>query len=189
MRKDWIQAYTGGKIHVVALRPEEITISDIAAGLCHESRFNGQYAPNKFYSVAEHCVHVSRMCERKDALYGLLHDASEAYLKDIPSPLKHSPMMTQYRKLEAATQKKIFEKFGLTGVCPQSVHDADERLLAIEAHVLKRPIHPDWKINPVWTSDVPLYLGWPCEKAYDEFMKRFEELTVHDKHTVEELHR
>src|SRR5262249_40410739 len=83
----WIRTYPCG-VHATPLQPTTamLRIEDIAQGLAHECRFNGHV--REFYSVAEHCVRVSWLVPQAFALEGLLHDASEAYLKDVPSPLK-----------------------------------------------------------------------------------------------------
>src|SRR5271165_7548492 len=83
---DWIQTYTGRVMYPLDPRPEEINIIDIAHALSNLCRFTGHV--RTFYSVAEHSVRVSQHCDPKDALWGLLHDASEAYLADMSRPMK-----------------------------------------------------------------------------------------------------
>ncbi len=92
-------------------------LDDIAQSLSNQCRFNGHV---DFYSVAEHCVRVSEILERDDAfnntiLLGLMHDAAEAYIGDIPGPWKSlvsidgRPIAEVEREIELA----IFERFGL----------------------------------------------------------------------------
>src|SRR5579885_2784587 len=83
---DWIQTYCGVAFYPLDPRPEEILIEDIAHALSMLCRFTGHV--KRFYSVAQHCVYVSHRCDPKDALWGLLHDAAEAYLNDISRPVK-----------------------------------------------------------------------------------------------------
>lgn len=137
------QTHSGKRINPFDLAPEQIDINDIAHHLSMLCRFNG--AVVNFYSVAEHSVRVSRMAERLAAaeqkgqqhanligLYGLLHDASEAYLSDIVSPVKRTPEFEAYRRIEADLQQRIYTRFGLTGPTPEIVHQADTRMLGIE---------------------------------------------------------
>jgi len=90
------------------------------------------------YSVAEHSVHVSRLCPLGDALWALLHDASEAYLVDVPRPLKQLPEFAPYREAERRLQQVIAERFGLSPNQPASVTEADDTMLWVEAHSLLR---------------------------------------------------
>ena len=85
---DWIQTFSGGCFWPLDPRSSEVDIHDIAQSLAMTPRYRGHTV--RFYSVAEHSVLVSRAVPPEYALWGLLHDAAEAYTADIPSPLKRS---------------------------------------------------------------------------------------------------
>lgn len=89
---DAIQAISGDVIHLENPRASDLRVSDIAHGLAHTCRFGGQCS--EFYSVAQHAVFVrdlvvadpdSTLTDHRAALH---HDDAEAFLGDIPSPLK-----------------------------------------------------------------------------------------------------
>ena len=141
---DWMQTASARKFWPLDPHPEDIDISDIAHALSLICRFGGHC--REFYSVAEHCVHVSLVAarlareagadaeeSRAVALAGLLHDASEAYLGDMIRPLKHQPEMAAYRAAEVAVAQAIAERFGLPWPMHPEVKQADEVLLATEA--------------------------------------------------------
>lgn len=91
-------------------------IREIAHALSHTCRFGGH--TDDFYSVAQHSVVAAEYAWQLSAnhlaaLTVLLHDASEAYLGDIPSPLKNLPEMAPYLALEARTQTAIDKAFGV----------------------------------------------------------------------------
>jgi len=92
----WIETYTGKKLYFLEPKPEQIDIEDIATALSNECRFGGH--TKSFYSVAEHSILVATICPAPLALVGLLHDASEAYLRDIASPIKQ--YLANYKELE-----------------------------------------------------------------------------------------
>lgn len=136
---DWIQTYTGKIFWPLDPRPEEVDIEDIAHALSFLCRFGGH--TEKFYSVAEHSVRLSYIVPQKDRLWGLLHDASEAYLVDLPRPLKyHSAMGALYRGIEEQLMNAICERFGLSPTMPQTVFNADVVMLITEKRdLLKIP--------------------------------------------------
>jgi hypothetical protein len=82
----WLRTYAGRHVHILNPRPADIYIQDIAHALAHTCRFAG-HTP-AFYAVAQHSVLVSELLTPDLALWGLLHDASEAYLHDLTRPLK-----------------------------------------------------------------------------------------------------
>ena len=98
----FIGTFSGLRFWPLDPNPEKILIADIAHALAHQCRFGGH--ASKFYSVAEHSVHVSKLCLPEHALWGLLHDASEAYLVDLPRPLKLLPEFAPYREAERRLQ-------------------------------------------------------------------------------------
>lgn len=102
-----ILTYSGLVLDLLDPKPEMICIEDIAVGLSREFRFANQtVAP---YSVAQHCYMVSSLVPTQFALHGLLHDAAEAYIKDIPSPLK--TCLKSYEEIENKLTDAIYEKF------------------------------------------------------------------------------
>lgn len=113
--KETIRTYTGRIISLPIPRPEEIHILDIAEGLGGEGRFSNQL-PQTF-TVAEHSINVANAAKFEThgepnsvfLIKCLLHDASEAYIRDLPSPLKR--MLPGYIEIEANFHKAIFNHF------------------------------------------------------------------------------
>jgi hypothetical protein len=155
----WIQTYSGGRFYPHAPRASDVRIDDIAHALSNMCRFTGHCS--HFYSVAQHSVLVAGAVAKPYRLQALLHDASEAYLVDIPRPLKRLPQFAGYLAMEAATQAAIYEAFGIEPdeASNQAVDFADKVLLATEARDLmpRREAHlwswlpePEpWQIEPL----------------------------------------
>lgn len=113
--------------------PEMICIEDIAHALSYQCRFGGHLP--KFYSVAQHSLNCSYLIEDKALkLEALLHDASEAYLLDIPRPIKSG--LTNYKQIEEGLMRVIFAKFGLLYPIHEKVKEIDEIMLQLEWDVL-----------------------------------------------------
>lgn len=172
----WIQSISGKRVDVLQPDYRQIDIADIAHSLSMLCRFNGHGL--KFYSVAEHCVHVSHEIAPDLALVGLLHDAAEAYIGDIPSPLKrHLPDFKAYEtKMEAA----IGEAFSIP---PQLFHiaelkRADLQILADEKAALMTPEPEPWSSPIPSSKDHTRICAWAPERARQEFLDRFKTLTL-----------
>ena len=161
-----IRTYSGLTFWPLNPHPALVGIGDVAHFLAHQCRFGGH--TRNFYSVAQHSVRVSQACAAKDALWGLLHDASEAYLVDVPAPLKQLPEFAAYRRAELRLQSVIVGRFGLSAQQPKSVTAADHCLLEIEMQELF-DIKPGESISETecWTPAV----------AEEHFMERFRQLS------------
>lgn len=141
---DWIQTHTGVEFYPLDPRPEDIRIEDIAHSLSLQCRFAGHC--REFYSVAEHCVRVSREVPREVALWGLLHDAAEAYLVDLPRPLKRfSEMGRLYKEVEERLLTVVCERFGLPLPEPDIVKHFDTVLLMTEKRDLMCAAPKPWE--------------------------------------------
>jgi len=162
--------------------PESIVIEDIATALSRICRFTGH--TKQFYSVAQHSVLVSYLAPQELALQGLLHDASEAYLGDVSSPLKQ--LLPDYKVIERRVERAILERFGLPFPLHPSIKEADVRALVTERRAfMPEPIDCYRVTDAVawsWTDGVeaeparPRYAFTP-EGAREMFLARYEELT------------
>lgn len=133
-----ILTQSGRSINLLQPDPALISIEDIAHGLSHLCRFTGH--TRVFYSVAEHSLEVSYAVPAKYALEALLHDATEAYLGDVSSPLK--ALLPEYRLLEHGMDQAIRKRFGLPAMQSPYVKHADLCMLATERRDLM-PRHAD----------------------------------------------
>ena len=112
-----LETVSGRKIDVTNPDPNTIEITDIAWALSRMPRFSGHSIPYIPYSVAQHCMQVMKeLAPHGDRiqLYGLLHDAAEAYINDLPSPVKHIPEIhAVISKLEDKLMLTIYEALGI----------------------------------------------------------------------------
>jgi hypothetical protein len=174
----WIQTYSGGVLHILDPRQNEIRATDIGHSLAMQCRFTGHV--RRFYSVAEHCVLGSRAIEPQFALDFLMHDASEAYIADINRPLKHFTQVgPAYLEVESRIMAAIRQRFGLREVEPEQVKLVDNRMLYAEKQELLPPM--EWTMK--WGTEESRHPAevkircWSPEVAEAEFMHRFFELT------------
>jgi uncharacterized protein len=172
-RGPWIQTFTGRQFFYGDPRLADINIVDIAQALSQQCRYAGH--TKRFYSVAEHSVAVaSRFADPELRMIGLLHDATEAYMLDLPKPLKD--MLPDYSRYENALWGVIAEKFGLPGDIPAEIHEADRRMLVTERPFLFRNPHPwpAFKDVQPYADVIPLCLS--PEQAYLQFRETFVEI-------------
>ena len=131
----WLGTNTGKIISLTNPDPEQITIEDIAAGLSNVCRFNGQLV--RWYSVAEHSIHVAELVPNEYKLAALLHDATEAYICDVPTPLKWM-LGEAYSAVEKRLAATIGQKFGVDLVnLPACVKQADLMMVVSERDALQ----------------------------------------------------
>ena len=118
-------------------RPEQIVIDDIAHALSNICRFGGHTRIH--WSVAHHSLLVSRLLKssgksRVVQFAGLMHDSQEAYVGDIPTPLKRM-LGASFSDIENRVWGVIASQFGIDPVLPPEVHEADYIALLIERQV------------------------------------------------------
>ena len=170
---DWMQTATGKQFWPLDPRPDEVDIVDVAQGLSKICRYGGHCT--RFYSVAEHSVYVSQALPPSLRMYGLLHDASEAYLGDVIRPLKR--FIPGYRDLEDAVMVAVCEHFGIHYPMPPQVKEIDNNILLDEMRQIMAP-------PPVpWASQASQDLGieelgveiqcWRPERAAEKFLEQF----------------
>lgn len=168
---EWMQTFTGKAFFPFTCQPEDINIFDIAHSLAMQCRYNGH--TERFYSVAEHCVLMSQWVPEKDALWALLHDATEAYVGDMVRPIKKH--MPDYIRIEKAIMSMICIKFDLPFTMPESVYEADNRIIENErAALLKSPPLP-WTVHGSPLPDIEIH-GWDPTVAEYQYYNRFVEL-------------
>lgn len=167
----WIQTYTGKQFFPLEARSADIDIADIAHALSLQCRFNGHC--RCFYSVAEHSVRVSRAVPASHARWGLLHDAGEAYLSDLPRPIKLE--LPAFSAFEGRLLEVVAERFGLPWPMPPEVLDADNRLLVTEARDLMGPPPASWGMERIAPYVEPIE-PWSPPTAEQRFLDRFGEL-------------
>jgi len=125
----FMQTYTGKKVYLQNPSVDDIDIEDIAHGLAHTCRFAGQCS--EYYSVAEHSVNVAVAIQNRDIEFeALMHDATEAYIHDITSPLKS--ILPEYKRIEIRLNEVIMQKFNLSSQYREEIKDVDLRMLATE---------------------------------------------------------
>lgn len=131
----WIATNTGKIIDLLKPDPEQITIEDIANNLANICRFNGQL--QQWYSVAEHSIHVAELVPTEYKLHALLHDATEAYICDVPTPLKRL-LGTAYSSIEGRMAAAIGLRFGIElNHLPEPVLQADRVMVVTERDALQ----------------------------------------------------
>lgn len=182
----WILTVSGKKLNFLDLQPDQICLEDIAIGLSNVPRFAAQL--RTFYSVAEHCVKMFDLFEHETnkqiyfddpdfehnvRIAILLHDASEAYMCDVPRPLK--ALLPEYRNIEKSLSRVIGDKLGMSQhpYVQAKVTQMDNLCLKNEGYLRglelnegkfeNIPILPNFKLS-----------YWPPKVAYKQFLNRWQ---------------
>lgn len=164
---DFMQTFSGRKFWPLDPRSDEVHIEDIAHALSMQCRYGGHCT--RFYSVAEHSVLMARTFANRDlALWALLHDAAEAYVADVPRPLKR--FLPGYKEAENKVMAAICDRFGLPHEMPERVKYADECILADE--IRQAMVKMAWHEEHATPLGVTLRF-WDQERACEEFLLEF----------------
>jgi hypothetical protein len=127
--KDSIRTNSGLYINIFEPTPEMICIEDIAHALASVPRFGGHM--NRHYSVAQHSTIGTMFTnDEEDAKTFLLHDATEAYMMDIPTPIKNK--LPDYKFYEDKLMEAIATKFGVSYPFNAKIKEIDNKMLILE---------------------------------------------------------
>jgi len=150
-----IKTYTGAMINVTDPNPRHIRIEDIAHALSCINLFNGQYPVP--VSVAAHSLKVLEVLRRRKdfnsemGIHGLLNKASEAYLCNLPKPIKNA--FKAYWGYEQVMMDVVFGKYGIEeSKYAVEVDEAEKQVDDFETtawtHEKEHPLveRKDWKI-------------------------------------------
>jgi hypothetical protein len=166
-RGDWMQTFTGKRYYPMNPNPADIDPVDIAHALSLLCRFGGHVT--QFYSVAEHCILLSHAVDPENALHALLHDATEAYVVDVPRPVKQ--FLSNYKAIEGSVWNAIAVRFGIDIVVPEQVTEFDTRILLNErAALLPNAEVGRWSMDDMDPLDVTIRAYAPAwvERLYAE---------------------
>lgn len=189
-----IETFSGKKVNLENPLPSTIDLEDIAHHLSQTCRFVG--ATSRFYSVAEHAVRCSYLVPEGYELAALHHDSSEAFLADLPGPLKNC-IGEEYGSLTRNMDRAIFRSDAFKSISSHTlfvtvnnsaeVKAADQAMLAFEAKHLIRSKGEGWTDYGLFASlfhsyargkfNFSLYdLGWDSVSAKKRFIQRHKEL-------------
>lgn len=164
---------TRGGLSIDLLDPDPkcIVLQDVAVGLSRRARWSGQ--TRSFLSVAEHSIAVAMRAEQLAAeagmphslrsaasVGGLVHDASEAYFPDVPSPLK--PHLFVGKETFAAVEERLLRVVRRVVGLPETwweqvaplVKRADREILRIEADTQMHGVE-HWNMPPERPTNFP----------------------------------
>ena len=174
----FIQTLSGRRVNPLDASPEDIDPADVARGLANICRFGGH--TRAFYSVAQHSAIVCDLLEEQGAtpdelMAALLHDASEAYLGDLPHPIKHrSELGAAFKVAEKRLEAVIAERFGLPDASAR-VKPLDRALLATERRIFS-DVSWHWpELDGAEELDLEIE-PWAPARALDEFTRRYERI-------------
>ncbi len=174
LKDRYLSTFSGKKFFPFNPHPDQIDIVDIAHGLSLLCRFSGQ-CPT-FFSVAEHSIYVADGLPDNLKLAGLLHDSSEAYLADLPRPVKVG--IPEYKSLEKSVEAVIAQKFNLEFPTSASVMRADRAVLKHEIFTFFGAQRYLEDFGEEYQPGVSQHiLGFPPKEAEEKFLDLYWSLT------------
>jgi hypothetical protein len=131
LEKRWMETLSGIKFYPLEAKVDKFSIKDIAHALSNICRWGGHTAYH--FSVAQHCCIMSSLVNKEYALEALMHDATEAYLGDIPTPIK--TLFPEYLDIEEKLAKKLAIKYKYNYPYSPQVYRVDSLMKKIEYEV------------------------------------------------------
>jgi hypothetical protein len=162
---DWIQTWRGAQFFALDPRPDDFHILDIAAGL-RNARYSSQSIGIE--TVAEHSVLMWLVARKREyparlRRAVLMHDASEAYLVDVPRPIKRD--LANYTEIEERIMLAIAARFDFDWPMPAEVKELDNAILNDEFLQNMAPPPAPWRQLANAPLGVPIQC-WPADQAF-----------------------
>ena len=196
-RGPWMQTASGGRFWPLDPRHEDIHIDDIANGLAQCGRYNGQRQIDKYYSVAEHSVLMTRYAVEhfqhwppSAYLACLMHDAPEAYINDLNRAMKKAMRIgarggrSEYDTLNYCVERAINTKFRINeaaALYADGIKDLDQRIVQNEKEAFMNTGGHEWAFDvfePLPGVDIEC---WDAPKAKKEFLSCYWSLELRRK--------
>lgn len=167
IEKSWVVTLSGQRFNILKPEPTDVRLEDIACSLARQARFNGH--TRFFYSVGQHSCLGAQVSPTKDiGLLMLFHDATEAYIGDLVSPVKR--LLPDFEIIESRIHWAICQRFGLELPTPKVIKQIDRRLLATEVRDLITKDLASWGIGADEPYDFPV-IPWPPEVTEARFLE------------------
>lgn len=178
---DWMETHTGLRFYPIDPTPDQFDPLDVAHALSQSCRYGGH--TKRFYSVAEHACILADYAQRQgfspqDQWTILHHDDAEAYICDLPRPVKHQ--MPAYKEAEALVESVLFDVFHVEYPFPVFLKGMDNMIIADErAQVMNRsknvwynpyrvPLGVKlWNVLGRW----PAYVKWQWLRRHNRLAK------------------
>lgn len=173
----WMQTYTGKAVYPLEFDSSMVCIEDIAWSLSHQCRYAGH--SSRFYSVAEHSIHLLSAVPEHLKLAALLHDASEAYLIDVPRPIKWA--LTNYSDIECRIQRVIAEWASIEVADFEAIKQYDLAILRDEQEALLPKAPRSWNVpDGLGLKNRIQIFGASMEEVYFLFLFHYNKLRGRD---------
>ena len=167
VQKSWVITYSGNRFNILDPNPADVKLEDIACALARQARFNGH--TRFFFSVGQHsCLGAEISPTKEIALHMLFHDATEAYVGDLVSPVK--ALLPDFEIIESRIHWAISKAFNLEYPLPKVVKQIDRRLLATEVRDLITKDLKSWNIGDDEPFEFPI-IPWPPEVTEARFLE------------------
>lgn len=141
MQYDFVNTYSGKEMSLVNPKVEDVSLLDISYTLANIKRWNATTP----FTVAQHSLLVEEIVRlnggsNKERLLALLHDSAEAYIGDMPKPLKDLDVNSLFLKTEALIEDVIRQAFQLeefNSMFTDRIRQADALSAKLEAYKYK----------------------------------------------------
>lgn len=185
---DFIEVFTGRAFYPLEPKQEDLTVIDVAHALSLQCRYAGH--TKFFYSTAQHSCLITDIAENEgaspdDLLKLLMHDAPEAYLVDVPRPVKQ--YMPEFRKWDKKINDVIYTWLGYPGGAIPAMQDSlDSRIIRNERRDLMFKSKHVWGVDTLEPLGLPTIRAWSSEKAERLFIQKFNKYwsMIHGKQAV-----